>query len=138
MTVAARLGVAARFAAVVVLAAPVWAQQAGVTCPSIIKVTDASGRTVEHKYERISVFNGRSGGAEYDLAPDDEKKTGSRMTQMWFLSEYRSMPLFVRCRYTGTVSVVDLDLAAALKTCTQQFNIDRNGKISGPFEMVCR
>jgi hypothetical protein len=104
-----------------------------VTCPSIIKVTDPRGRMFEHKYERISVFSGDS-----DLVPDDEKKAGVRLTQMWFLSGYRDMHLFVRCRYTGTNGVVDLDLPEAVKTCTQRFNIDRAGKISGPFEMECR
>ncbi len=108
------------------------------TCPAIITVTEPSGVKKEHKFERISVFNGKSGGPEYDLVPDNEKKAGSRLTQMWFLNEYRSMPLFLRCRYTGTVSVLDLDLPMPLQTCSQSFNIDRSGRISGPFEMDCR
>lgn len=121
-----------KFICLFFLATVAYAQS--VTCPSVIK-TETKGRLLEHKYERISVMNGE----DADLAPDDEKKAGVRITQMWFLSAYRgNHPVFLRCRYTGTNGVVDLDLPEAVKTCTQRFNIDRAGKISGPFEMECR
>ena len=103
-----------------------------LTCPATLKVG-----TTDYKYQRISVLNGKSGAQEYDLAPDDEKKAGTRVTQLWNLKDYRDMPLFLRCHYEGTEKVSEQPLPAPLKSCTQHFNIDAKGKISGPYDMVC-
>lgn len=116
-----------RFALGVAICGCAWAQS--FTCPATI----APGQT----YQRISVLN-KDGGQEYDLAPDIDKKTGARVTQTWRLKDYRELPLIVRCHYAGTGKVIDRELPASLQTCTQHFNIDGKGKISGPFAMECR
>ena len=100
-----------------------------VTCPATI----APGQV----YQRISVLN-KDKGQEYDLAPDIDKKTGARVTQTWRLKDYRELPLIVRCHYAGTDKVIDRELPGSLQTCTQHFNIDGQGRISGPFDMECR
>src|ERR1700674_3345204 len=75
-----------------------------VLCPATITVNEAAapvpGWTVaasktQHAFERISVYNGKSGGQEYDLAPDDEKRQGNRITQVWILKGYATRKVFL-------------------------------------------
>jgi hypothetical protein len=107
--------------------------QQPVHCPATISAGGA-----QHNYERISVLNGKPGGQEYDLAPDASQVRNQRMTQTWYLKDYRDMPLFLRCRYTGTQEVRNLDLPSPLETCRQSFKVDKRGNLSGPYEMECR
>ncbi|HXN49429.1 MAG TPA: STY0301 family protein [Bryobacteraceae bacterium] len=118
-----------------------------VACPESITVTEstqASGgwrpvsAKAEHRFERISVFNGKQGGEEYDLAPDDEKTSGRATIQTWVLKDYRSMNLFVRCRYHATEVTLEQDLPAPLQTCTLTFEIRKDGTIVGKSTAVCR
>jgi hypothetical protein len=121
-----------RLALLFALAGLAFAEQP-VHCPATIS---AGGE--QHSYQRISVLNGKPGGQEYDLAPDASQVRNQRVTQTWYLKDYRDMPLFLRCHYTGTREVRHLDLPSPLATCRQSFNLDKRGNLSGPYEMECR
>jgi len=118
-----------------------------VACLETITVTESAeaaggwrpaSAKAEHRFERISVFNGRQGGEEFDLAPDDEKTSGRATVQTWVLKDYRSMNLFLRCRYHDTAVTLDKDLPAPLQTCTLTFEIRKDGTITGKSTAVCR
>jgi hypothetical protein len=118
-----------------------------VACPESIAVTESAAATggwhsssaqAEHRFERISVYNGKQGGQEYDLAPDDEKTSGRATVQTWVLKGYRSMNLFLRCRYHDTAVTLDKDLPAPLETCTLTFEIRKDGTITGKSVALCR
>ena len=102
-----------------------------VTCPATIG-------QAKHPFDRVSIYNGKSGGQEYDLAPDDEKQVRGKVTQSWFLKDYRSMNIFLRCRYQGTEEVFSKDIPANIATCTFVFDIDRKGNITGGRSFACR
>jgi hypothetical protein len=86
----------------------------------------------------ISVYNSKSGGQEYDLAPDDEKRQENRITQTWMLKGYRSMNIFLRCRYRGTSAVLTMGLAVRIESCVLRFTADNQGRVSGESDMECR
>jgi hypothetical protein len=69
-----------------------------------------------HKFLRPSIYNGTPGSKEYELAPDDDSH-GASVRQIWKLSDYREVNLFVRCRYADTEAVVVKDLPKPLQTC---------------------
>src|SRR6185295_4731511 len=103
------------FAAMFVLAVPIaLAAQttSSLTCPSTLNPPGATGRGATGEFERINIYNGKPGGEEYDLAPDYQTEAGRKITQIWFLKDYRSMNIFVRCRYRGTNAVTTLDVPA--------------------------
>jgi hypothetical protein len=138
----ARLACAA-FAAIL----PILSQAADLSCPEKLAVTEtvaplegwkATGGQTEHAFERVSIFNGTPGGQEYDLAPDLEKKVATRVTQTWKLKDYRSMNIFLRCRYHDTTAVLFRDVPAALQTCTLTFTLEKNGDIVGKSAAICR
>src|SRR5437868_3846366 len=93
-------------------------------CPA--SITEAG---VEHKFERVSIYNGKQGGQEYELAPDDEKNgPAGKITQIWNVRDYRSMNVFVRCRYAGSATVRSMDVPAAFTSCAFDFQLDRKQK----------
>ncbi len=94
--------------------------------------------TAGHPFDRVSIFNGKQGGQEYDLAPDDEKNVRGKITQTWFLKDYRTMNIFLRCRYQGTEMVISKDIPANLQTCTFKFDISPKGEITGGRSFACR
>lgn len=98
--------------------------------------SEAANATRE--FERISVYNGKAGGSEYDLAPDDEKKSGGLVVQTWDLKAYRTMNVFLRCRYHDTQATLWMDVPAAIKKCSLRFRIDAHGRIVGKSSMECR
>jgi hypothetical protein len=100
-----------------------------VTCPPA---------TAGHPFDRVSIYNGKQGGQEYELAPDDDKKVGGKVTQAWFLKDYRTMNIFLRCRYQGTDTVISKDIPANVQTCTFVFDISAKGDITGGRSFVCR
>jgi hypothetical protein len=89
-------------------------------------------------FERVNIYNGKPGGEEYDLAPDDEKHSGRKFTQTWFLKNYRDMGIFVRCRYRGTTAVSNLDVPASYQKCTFTFELDQKNNIAGKPEFSCQ
>ena len=120
---------------------------ATVSCPETLKVTEsaapvpgwkAAGGQAEHAFERISVFNGNAGGQEYDLAPDDEKNRAGKIVQTWNLKNYRSMNIFLRCRYHDTPAVLFMDLPVNLSACTLSFKLDQKGTFLGKSSVLCR
>jgi hypothetical protein len=121
--------------------------QETLTCPASIKVTESaapmqgwksSSSTVERKFERISIYNGKDGEKEFELAPDVQMEQGKAVVQTWHLKGYRTMNLFMRCRYRGTSVVVSADLPLPIDTCTFTFEIDKKGRITGKPRMSCR
>jgi hypothetical protein len=108
---------------------PLLPGQNTVTCPAT---------TAGHPFDRVSIFNGKQGGQEYELAPDDEKKVRGRVTQSWFLKDYRTMNIFLRCRYQGTEMVISRDIPANVQTCTFAFDISAKGNITGGRSFGCR
>jgi len=118
-----------------------------VVCPANITVAETVApisswsvvpTKVQRSFERISVFNGTPGGQEYDLAPDDQKEKGTRITQTWNVKAYRTMPVFIRCRYRGTSVVLLQDLPLEITTCTLRITTDAKGNITGESNMECR
>jgi hypothetical protein len=91
-----------------------------------------------HPFDRVSIYNGKQGGQEYELAPDDEKKVRSKVTQSWSLKDYRTMNIFLRCRYQGTEVVITKDIPANIQTCTFAFDISPKGEITGGRSFACR
>jgi len=100
-----------------------------ITCPA----TNAG-----HPFDRVSIYNGKQGGQEYELAPDDEKKVRAKVTQSWFLKDYRTMNIFLRCRYQGMEMVIAKDIPANIQTCTFAFDISPKGEITGGRSFACR
>jgi hypothetical protein len=130
-----------------VLVAAAGAAGQTVACPATITVTESAEATggwratpaqVPHLFERVSVLNGTQGGKEYDLAPDDEKAAGAAVVQTWFLKDYRSMNLFVRCRYHDTAVTLAMDLPASMQTCTFTFELRKDGSVGGKSAAACR
>ena len=111
---------------------------APLTCPATLNPAGANGQGVARQFERINIYNGKPGGEEYDLAPDDQTQAGSRITQVWFLKDYRSMAIFVRCRYRGTSAVTTLDVPAKYQKCTFTFEMDKKNNITGTPEFSCK
>ena len=107
-----------------------------LTCPATMTAAGATGAA--HEFERINIYNGKSGGEEYDLAPDDQTEAGRKITQVWMLKDYRSMPIFVRCRYRGTNAVTTLDVPAKYQKCTLTFEMDKKNTIIGKSEFSCK
>jgi hypothetical protein len=118
-----------------------------VACPAAIEVTESavpiSGWSANQakqlrKFERVSIYNSDAGGREFELAPDDQKEQGSRTIQTWNLKEYRTMNVFLRCRYRDTLVVLQMDLPLRIEKCTLRFVANKKGMIVGPSEMECR
>jgi len=130
-----------------ILAARAQPPSSDPTCPDKVTVSEtiapvpgwkstpsASG----HAFERISIFNGIAGGKEYELAPDEEKQAVGKIAQTWKLKDYRSMNIFLRCRYHDTAAVLVRDLPANVVTCTLTFALDKKGNFIGKSAVVCR
>lgn len=135
------------FLVLVAAATAVASRSQTVACPETITVTESAEATggwhststkADHPFARVSVYNGKQGAEEYDLAPDDEKASGRATVQTWVLKDYRSMNLFLRCRYHDTSVTLAMDLPAQLDTCTFTFEIRKDGTITGKPAAVCR
>jgi hypothetical protein len=120
--------------------------QSELSCPAHLTIAETTtspdgwtvrGSQAERPFERISVFNEDS-AHDYDLAPDDQKQDGSKVSQTWDLNSYRTLPLFLTCRYQGTAVVLVKELPRSVVTCTLNFRIDRNGEITGTSTMACK
>jgi hypothetical protein len=129
----------------------VWADDplpdTSLTCPATLEVAETAipvsgwqvgNATGRRKLERISIYNGTNGSREFELAPDDQKEERNRITQVWHLTGYRSINIFLRCRYRGTQVVLSKDIPGSFKTCTFVFNSDKVGNISGTPSFACR
>lgn len=113
-----------------------------LACPASIPVTEsapvpapwrAEAAKAIHKFLRPSIYNGRPGKNEAELAPDDTQTQGKQVKQTWKLTDYRSENLFLRCRYEGTSVTVMTNLPARLKTCTFSFrNMAGNQPVASP------
>ena len=118
-----------------------------VVCPANITVEEtttpaptwsvAPAKT-EHSFERISVYNVGADGQEFDLAPDDQKEKGKKITQTWNVKDYRSLKVFMRCRYSNTSVVLLRELPSGITTCTLQFTYVAAGIVAGESSMECR
>ena len=118
-----------------------------LSCPATIRVTETaravdswkgSTVTVERPFERVSIYNGEDGGKEYELAPDEQKEEGKRISQLWNLKGYRSMNIFMRCRYRDTGAVLSINIPATIQTCRFIFELDPKGKILGKPTAGCQ
>jgi hypothetical protein len=108
-----------------------------LTCPATM-TSGAKGQGATFEFERINIYNGKPGGEEYDLAPDGEGNSGGKITQTWVLKDYRSMNIFVRCRYRGTRAVTTMDVPAKLQKCTFTFELDKKNHITVKPEFSCK
>jgi len=118
-----------------------------LSCPNTLKVTEtaspmegwrSSSKPKQHDFERVSIYNVDKDGREYDLAPDDQSRTGGKVVQSWNLKDYRSMKIFLRCRYHDTAAVLYTEAPAVLTRCTFTFALDKNGDFIGESDLVCR
>jgi len=78
------------------------------------------------------------GGQEYDLAPDAEKNLAGKITQTWNLKDYRTMNLFLRCRYHDTSATLFMDVPTSYTSCTFTFALDKKGVFIGKSNLLCR
>jgi hypothetical protein len=92
----------------------------------------------DHDFERVSIYNIDKEGREYDLAPDDQARTAGKVVQSWKLQDYRSMKIFLRCRYHDTTVVLSTEVPAVLTRCTFKFALDKNGNFVGKSDLLCR
>jgi len=122
-------------------------QTVAFTCPATITTSETAaqidGWTAEaasskHRFQMPKVYNGKPGGEEYELKPDDQKTAGKKTIFLWKLSDYRDLNLFVRCVYHGTSATVTADIPAALKTCTATVELTSKGEVVGRSEMACK
>lgn len=114
-----------------------------IVCPSEINGAPPTGWSGPDApkaapFERISVFNRDKDGQEYDLAPDDESKKGKLIIQHWKLTDYRDLPLLVRCHYKGSDAAIARDLPPELKVCELRFRLDARGHITSGSEAECQ
>jgi hypothetical protein len=118
-----------------------------VVCPANITVAETTAplpnwsvapAKTQHSFERISVYNVGAGNQEFDLAPDDQKEKGKKITQTWNVKDYRSLRVFMRCRYSGTSVVLLRELPPEVTTCTLQFAYVAGGIVAGESSMECR
>lgn len=122
-------------------------QSAAFACPATIPVSETAapldGWTAEaasstHRFKMPKIYNGKSGGEEYELKPDGQKTAGKKTIFLWKLTDYRDLNLFVRCVYHGTSATVTADIPAALKTCTATLELTPKGEVIGRSEMACK
>ena len=118
-----------------------------VVCPANIAVAETTAPAPswsvapaksQHSFERISVYNVGAGGQEFDLAPDDQKEKGKKITQTWNVKDYRSLKVFMRCRYSDTSVVLLRELPSDITTCTLRFTYAASGIVAGESSMECR
>ena len=129
-----------QFAALLMLAVPLALPAEApppLTCPATWTPPGTTPPGPARNFERINIYNGKPGRQEYDLAPDDETQTGRKIKQTWFLNDYRSMDIFVRCRYRGTDAVKTLDVPAKYQKCTFTFEMDKQNNITGKPSFSC-
>ena len=131
------------------LLSPVMAQTpaAALSCPEKLTVTETAtpvegwktaGGKSEHAFERISIYNGTAGGKECDLAPDAQSQMSTHVSQTWNLKDYRSMNIFLRCRYHDTAMVLYRDVPAGVQACTFTFTSEKKGDFLGKSALTCR
>lgn len=117
-----------------------------IVCPTDVKTSESAqaaggwsveGATAVHAFERISVYNAGVDRREFDLAPDEDRPNGKHVVQVWHLQGYRTLPVFLKCRYRNTPVVLTRELPPRIKTCTLKLLLDR-GKIVGDSTMECR
>ncbi len=120
-------------------------REPSIGCPAMVTVSETAvpiagwsfhSDEAHHRFERISVLN-KDAGREYDLAPDGEKKSGTKVNQTWNLQAYRDLPLFLTCRYQGTSVTLSRELPKSVNTCTQTITVDKSGSITGQSSMSC-
>jgi hypothetical protein len=118
-----------------------------VACPAKITVEETTSPVAswtvapaksQHSFERISVYNVGADGQEFDLAPDDQKEKGKKITQTWNVKDYRSLKVFMRCRYSDTSVVLLRELPPDVTTCTLRFTYAASGIAAGESSMECR
>jgi hypothetical protein len=90
----------------------------------------------EHPFERIEIFAGQMGEqtkqAPASLAPDDERRSGRRLTQVWRVGGESGGVVLV-CRYRGTPATLAISLPAGIATCEQTLGWDpKRGVIDDP------
>jgi len=118
-----------------------------VVCPVNITVEETTAPAptwsvapakAQRSFERISVYNVGADGQEFDLAPDDQKEKGKKITQTWNVNDYRSLKVFMRCRYHDTSVVLLQELPPEITVCTLRFTNAANGIAPGESSMECR
>ena len=117
-----------------------------IACPASIAVNESaaplpgwsleSGKT-QRAFERISVYNRDASGKEYDLAPDDQKQEGNRIAQAWDVKAYRTMAVYVRCRYRDTSVTLSKKLPPAISYCTFRYLAGSHGEVAAKPEIEC-
>ena len=111
---------------------------APLACPATLTPVGASGPNAAKEFLHVNIYNGKPGGEEYDLAPDDEKQAGTKTTQIWILKDYRSLPIFARCQYRGTKETKAVDVPAKYQKCTFTFEMNQKNEITGKPEFSCK
>ena len=80
-----------------------------------------------HPFERIELFAGAMGEqnkeAPASLAPDEERHSRGRLTQVWRVGAENGGIVLV-CRYRGTPAALAISLPAEVETCEQTLGWD--------------
>jgi|HubBroStandDraft_1064217.scaffolds.fasta_scaffold00152_22 hypothetical protein len=103
-----------------------------ITCPAEIKAVAAAlaapveGWTARNdpvptQLSGVTFYEGApaDGGS---LAPDDEKRTKSKITSTWKLGALGPGPYWLGCRYAATTLTLERRLPAGIKECTVAYN----------------
>src|SRR5260370_38007614 len=106
---------------------------------SVVPIPEWNGHParVRRSFERISIYNGTDAGQEFELAPDGQKEEGKTITQTWNLRGYRTMNIFLRCRYHDTSAFLSINLPPQMETCTFLFVAAKHGAVAGKSDMQC-
>jgi len=116
-----------------------------LTCPGTLKSYDtattvtgwtSAGGQSDHAFDRVSIYNGTVTGEHSGLAPDYQKNSAGKIVQTWNLKDYRSMNIYLRCRYHDTSATIFRDVPASYTTCT--FTLDKQGTFLGKSSLLCR
>ena len=128
-------------------ALPALAQEhAALSCPATLTVAEqpetppgwsAASNKTSHKLKTAKIYNGKAGGEEYDLAPDDTKQHGKNLVLSWDLNGYRAMNLFVRCFYRDTEATLTADLPARLTSCSVSLEMNARNEVVAASHMDC-
>ncbi len=145
----------ARLALAMLLGVPAVGTAAELRCPATLTVEEkpdapsawtADPARVEHPFERIEVLTGAPGEERKEfpasLVPDDEKRSGRKLTQTWRLATYRRDGVVLVCRYRGTSAALASAVPADVAACEQTVGWDAKKGVTdvpgSPPTMICR
>lgn len=118
-----------------------------LACPAKISVAESASPPVgwriepsssERLFERISVYQLSAKNEEFDLAPDNETRSGSAVSQIWNIPAKPDLRFMMRCRYRNTPVTLTREIPLGVRACRLSYVASADGSVSGPSQMSCR